>query len=105
MPRGAGRSRTDEWEICSLLPYHLATAPRALREEATPPRHRAQGKTQRLRGLLTWNSAFRIAVSTVYSARMSVLTRWIAVVAAALVVLALPVPSGITPESWHLFAI
>ena len=26
--RGAGRNRTDEWEICSLLPYHLATAPR-----------------------------------------------------------------------------
>ena len=25
--RGAGRNRTDEWEICSLLPYHLATAP------------------------------------------------------------------------------
>jgi DASS family divalent anion:Na+ symporter len=36
---------------------------------------------------------------------MSVLARWIAVVAAALVVLALPAPPGITPESWRLFAI
>jgi DASS family divalent anion:Na+ symporter len=36
---------------------------------------------------------------------MNLLTRWLAVVGAALVVLALPVPSGITPESWRLFAI
>ena len=25
--RGAGRNRTDECQICSLVPYHLATAP------------------------------------------------------------------------------
>jgi divalent anion:Na+ symporter, DASS family len=36
---------------------------------------------------------------------MSVVTRWVPVVAAALVVLAIPVPSGITVESWRLFAI
>ncbi len=27
--RGAGRNRTDECQICSLVPYHLATAPNA----------------------------------------------------------------------------
>ena len=49
--------------------------------------------------------AFRIRVIAVYSARMSTLTRWLAVAGSALVVLALPVPSGISAESWRLLAI
>lgn len=31
--------------------------------------------------------------------------RWVIVASSALIILAMPVPSGITPESWHLFAI
>ena len=39
--RGAGRNRTDEWRICSPLPYHLATAP--YEGEAMPAAVRPQG--------------------------------------------------------------
>src|SRR5579872_7064129 len=35
---------------------------------------------------------------------VSTLNRWLCVVASAVVVLLLPVPSGITPESWRLLA-
>src|ERR1019366_8710033 len=49
--------------------------------------------------------AFRIRVPPVYSARMSTRSRWLAVVGSALVVLWLPVPSGISAESWRLLAI
>jgi len=36
---------------------------------------------------------------------MPLIARWFIVIASALLLLAVPVPAGITPESWHLFAI
>jgi hypothetical protein len=44
-------------------------------------------------------------MNAVYSARMSILTRWLAVVGSALVVLWFPAPTGISAESWRLLAI